>query len=178
MGLPQDIVERVTSYIRHQGTKSPAALAELVEAGQAKLLEVVDGVNEARAARKPAPDEWSLRELMLHVVSAESGVAAMVAKLSDGSLDAAAVTQERSQRMAGMTRPDDGVTFAALLDELRQVNERTLHAVRAIPENADRSAKPYHPFFGPLDVFEWAAFQRVHDEDHVQHAKKILEATA
>jgi hypothetical protein len=27
-----------------------------------------------------------------------------------------------------------------------------------------------------LNCKEWAAFQRVHDEDHVQHAEKILAA--
>jgi len=174
--LPQDVVERVLSYIRHQGEKSPAALAELVEAGQAKLLDAVAGVDEAIASKKPAADEWSVRELMLHVVSAESGVAHVVGRLSVGAIDAAGSTKESSQRLIGVARPDDGITFAALLDELRTVNERTLAAVRAIPASADRSAKPHHPFFGPLDVFEWAAFQRVHDEDHVQHAKKILEA--
>jgi hypothetical protein len=174
--LPQDVVERVLWYIRHQGAKSPAAIAELVEAGQVKLLGAIAGVDERTASKKPAPDEWCLRELMLHVVSAESGVARMIGELSAGSMDASAVTSESSQRLIGMSRADDGVTFTALLDELHAVNERTLAAVRAIPAAADRSAKPHHPFFGPLDVFEWAAFQRVHDEDHAQHAKKILDA--
>ncbi|MEX0750590.1 MAG: DinB family protein [Dehalococcoidia bacterium] len=175
--LPQEVVDRVRSYIQHQGAKSPAALAELVEAGQVKLLAALGDVDERRASTKPAPDEWSLRELMLHVVSAESGLTSMLGQLSAGTMDAAGVTKERSQRMIGMSREDDGATFAALLGELRQLNERTLAAVRAIPETADRSAKPHHPFFGPLDVFEWAAFQRVHDEDHAQHAQKILDAT-
>lgn len=174
--LPQEVVARVTSYIRHQGAKPPGELADLVRAGQQKLLDAIGRVDEDCASRKPAPEEWSLRELMLHVVSAERGLAHMIGQISAGTLDATGSTQERSQRLVGMSQQDDGATFAELLAELRDVNERTLAAVRAIPEDADRSAKPHHPFFGPLDVFEWAAFQRVHDEDHAQHARKILEA--
>jgi hypothetical protein len=168
--LPQDVVDRVRGYIQHQGTKSPEALVELVAAGQAKLLDTVSSVGEARASVKPAPDEWSLRELMLHVIAAEDSVAGLIANLSGG----AAYTPP--ERAIGMQRTDDGVTFAALLDELRTVNERALAAVRAIPASPDVSNKPPHPFFGPLHVREWAAFQRVHDEDHVQHAQKILAA--
>jgi hypothetical protein len=33
-----------------------------------------------------------------------------------------------------------------------------------------------HPFFGELTAMQWAVFQRVHDEDHVQHVRKILAA--
>jgi len=57
--LPQDVVERVLSYIRHQGEKSPAALAKLVEAGQAKLLDAVAGVDEAIAVLKLCSHDWS-----------------------------------------------------------------------------------------------------------------------
>lgn len=172
--LPQDVVERVRSYIQHQGTKSPAAIADLVAGGQAKLLAAIDSVSDEQAARQPAEGEWSLRDLMLHVVAAEGSVAGMIARLASGDpLPAAA-----PERAIGMQRVDDGATFTALLAELRNVNQRTLEAVRAIPDAPDLETKPLHPFFGPLHVREWAAFQRIHDEDHAQHALKILAATA
>jgi hypothetical protein len=33
-----------------------------------------------------------------------------------------------------------------------------------------------HPWFGELNCREWAVFQRVHDEDHIRHAGKMVEA--
>jgi hypothetical protein len=174
MVLPQEVRDRVLGYIQHQGTKSPQALADLVAAGHEKYLAVIAGVDETRATKKPAPDEWCMRELMLHVLTAQSGLQLAVARLSLD--DGQSVGGGDARRLIGMAREDDGTPFAALVDELRGLNERTLAAIRAIPEDADLSRKPEHPFFGPLNVREWAAFQRVHDEDHAQHAGKILGA--
>jgi hypothetical protein len=47
-----------------------------------------------------------------------------------------------------------------------------------MPEQPNIELKSPHPFFGPLNASEWAVFQRVHDEDHAQHAQKIIAATA
>jgi len=170
--LPQDVVERVRGYIQHQGAKPPESIAGLVAAGQAKLLDACAGIDEGRASRRPAEGEWSLRELMLHVITAEAAVATLLGHLSNGTSGTV------PDRVLGMQREDDGATFAALLDELRETNARMLEAVRAVPPSVDLSRTPKHPFFGPLNAWEWAAFQRVHDEDHVQHAQKILAATA
>jgi hypothetical protein len=71
---------------------------------------------------------------------------------------------------------DDGRPFAALLDDLRALDDEMLAAIRDLPAPPDTSITPAHPFFGPLNCLEWAAFQRVHDEDHVQHAGKIIAA--
>ena len=49
-----------------------------------------------------------------------------------------------------------------------------LETILGLPDAPDTSITPPHPFFGDLNCREWAAFQRVHDEDHIQHAAKIL----
>ena len=60
--------------------------------------------------------------------------------------------------------------------QLRELNVRFLGEVSGMPAEPNLEEKAPHPFFGPLNCKEWAAFQRVHDEDHVQHAQKILAA--
>jgi hypothetical protein len=75
-----------------------------------------------------------------------------------------------------MTRDDGGEPFAGLVGELEKVNAQMIETIVAMPEAPDTAIKPAHPFFGPLNCLEWAVFQRVHDEDHVQHAGKILKA--
>jgi hypothetical protein len=170
--LTEDVRNRVTSYLQHQGTKSKDALADLVRTSQQRYLDVVSAVSDEIAARKPAEDEWSVRELTRHVVAAQRSVADLIWHT--------ARKQPPPPRPAGlgMTVDDDGRPFAAWVDELRAANEKVLETIIGLPDAPDTSIKPAHPLFGPLNCREWAAFQRVHDEDHVQHAAKILAAVS
>ena len=71
-------VSRVQSYLQHQGTKSKEALADLVRTSQQRYVDAVSAVSDELAARKPADDEWSIRELTRHVVTTERFVAALI----------------------------------------------------------------------------------------------------
>ena len=171
--VSEDIAARVRSYIQHQATKSREAIVDLVATSQGRYAEIVGGVSDDVANRKPAPDEWSIRELTLHVVTTQASVARMMAEASRGHRP----TPE--DRGIGMTRSDNpSQPFASVVDELRAVNADMLAAIREMPEPPDTSVMTPHPFFGPLNCLEWAVFQRVHDEDHVQHANKILAAVS
>jgi uncharacterized protein (TIGR03083 family) len=165
--VTDDVRERVLLYIRHQAGKSRDAIVALVTSSQAALLDVVSGVDEATASRSPAEGEWSIRDLLRHVVSAEDGVAKIVAGLAVGQPPA-------GERRAGSQVEDDAA--AALVERLRASNQRLLDAIAAMPVQPNTTAVAAHPFFGDLNCLEWAVFQRVHDADHEQHAKKILAA--
>jgi hypothetical protein len=173
--LPQDVRDRVTGYIRYQATKPRASIIDLVQTSQQRYLDVIGGLDDAAATKKPAPDEWSIRELLRHVILAGQDVALLVEHLSRGALPPPAIAGRRG---AGTQIDDDGRPLAALVEQLRGVNGSMIAAIRSLPESPDLEAKAPHPFFGPLNCVEWAVFQRVHDEDHVQHAQKIIAATA
>jgi hypothetical protein len=168
--FPEEVRDRVTSYIQHQGAKSPEALVELVKTSQLRFLDAVSGVGDDLAARKPAPEEWSLRELIRHVIDAEESVALLIHHLSRGGRPPA------SERGPGRMVEDDGRPFSDYVEQVRTINQNLIYAVEGMPADPNLDEKAPHPFFGPLNCKEWAAFQRVHDEDHVQHAKKILDA--
>ncbi|MEX0750320.1 MAG: DinB family protein, partial [Dehalococcoidia bacterium] len=76
----------------------------------------------------------------------------------------------------GMIPADDGRPYAEALAELRQRNADLLDAVRSLPDAPNLEMQLPHPFFGPLNCLEWAGFQRVHDLDHIQHARRIIAA--
>jgi hypothetical protein len=168
--VSDDIRARVTSYIQHQGAKSKDALADLVRTSHTRYLDVVSGVPDEVAVKKPADDEWSIRELTRHVIATERYVTDVIAYTSRG--------QRPPSRPAGlgMTIDDDTRPFADWVGDLRAANAKMIETILALPEAPDTSLTPAHPFFGPLNCREWAVFQRVHDEDHVQHAGKILAA--
>src|SRR5581483_11321267 len=132
-------------------------------------LGVLASVDDATSRRAPAGDgEWCLRDLVRHVIDAEDLVVALIAATQRGEAPA-------RRGGIGSMIDDDGRPWAALLDDLRATNARMLDATRGLPAAApDGAAK--HPFFGELDCREWAAFQRVHDADHIQHAQRILDS--
>ncbi len=169
--FPDEVRDRVTSYIQHQGKKSPEALVDLVRTSQQRYIDVIASLSDDVAAKTPAPGEWSVRELTLHVIDAQSGVSSLVQLLAIG---------ERPKGGAGPGRmiDDDGRSFEKYVQMLREVNARMLDAISNLPPQPNLEEAAPHPFFGPLNCKEWAAFQRVHDEDHVQHAQKILAALA
>ena len=172
--LPTEVRDRVIGYIQYQAQKPHATILELVEKSQQRYIDVVSALGEGAAAKKPAPDEWSVRELICHVISAERGVALFVHHLSRGERP----PPSNDTREPGLAMPDDGRPFAAFVDELRATNETMLRAIRELPESPNLDERSPHPFFGQLNCAEWAVFQRVHDEDHIQHAQKILAATS
>ena len=168
--VTDDIRARVTAYIQHQGTKTPAAIADLVRTSQQRYADLVGGISDEVAVKKPAADEWSIRELTRHVLTTERFVTGLIWHIARG--------QEPPPRPGGlgMTVDDDARPFSGWVGELRAANEKMLETILGLAESAETSITPAHPFFGPLNCREWAAFQRVHDEDHVQHAGKILAA--
>jgi len=170
VNIPDDVRARVVSYIQHQGAKSKDGLADLVRTSQQRYVDVVAAVSDEIAAMKPAADEWSIRELTRHVATTERFVADLIWHSARG--------QEPPPRPGGigMTIADDARPFAGWVAELRDANAKMLETILGLPDAPDIAIKPAHPFFGPLNCREWAAFQRVHDEDHVQHAGKILAA--
>ena len=171
--VSEDIAARVTGYIQYQARKPREAIVELVAASQQKYLDAISGVDEEASARTPAPGEWSHRELLRHVIGAQDGVRLLVHHLSRGETP----PPGERPRGIGMMIEDDARPFSALLAELRDVNAAMLRAIRELPAQPNLELKSPHPFFGPLNCLEWAVFQRVHDEDHAQHAQKIIAAT-
>lgn len=176
--LPEGVVERVTSYIQHQAKKSRESIADLVAHSQTRLLDTVGAQSEADALRRPevkaegeteGETEWCLRELMRHVVAAEASVARVVTLLASGEALPAG-----DRRALGMMRPEDDAPYSAIIDELRASNAAMLDAIRSMPAEPNMELTYDHPFFGPLNCVQWAVFQRIHDEDHIQHAQRII----
>lgn len=168
--IPQDVRDRVVSYIQHQSKKSRGSIIDLVAHSQQRLIDTVGAVSEEDALKRPAGEvEWCLRELMAHVVTAEAGVANAVTTLASGT-----PMPPTDRRLAGMARSYDGKPYSAIIDDLRATNAAMLDAIRNMPDEPNTTLTFDHPFFGPLNCLEWAVFQRVHDEDHIQHAQRII----
>lgn len=169
-----DIQARRDEYlaIMHaHGTKSPEAIVTSVRKTQADLLATYRSVPDERAGRKPGADEWSLHELAVHTVFTERLVAKLIHHAARSTIPP---PEDLEGAGIGMMPTNESRSYRQVLDDLERTNGDLLQAVRDLPAEPDLAFKVPHPFFGELNCLEWAGFQRVHDLDHIQHARKIL----
>jgi hypothetical protein len=167
--VTEDARQRLVSYLGHQASKDVPVLVELIEQQRATLLALVDGVSEEQAAFRPAPDQWSVADVLRHVIAAEEGVARIVESLACGVVP-------EGQRALGSHIPDEAQPLAALIERLRAARADLLARVRGWPASPDLAATFEHPLFGPLNCKGWVAFQRLHDADHIVQLEQIKAA--
>ena len=160
MVLPDEARRTVVSYLTHQGKKDVSAVVEVIERERRRLLDLLADVSQEQAEFAPAPGQWSIREIVEHVVAAERGVLAIIARLAG-----VAAPPEQA--------PAAGRSLAELRQHLSGVRAQLMALAKRIPETVALDAKDDHFFFGPLNWKEWLAFQRVHDGDHIQQIETI-----
>ena len=166
MTLPADVREQVLSYARHQAARSMAELAALMERTGAECSRCLDGVSEEQAGFRYG-DEWSIKQVLGHIVEATAVVNRGIADLAAGRQ-----AQEVGQigETPGVERP---------IDELRRsvadLWSETVRLVKPLPEDGDLATTRAHPWFGPLNFKEWIAFQRIHAIDHLRQMERLKE---
>ena len=167
VSVPDELKERVLSYIAHQSEKQPEGIAGVVEQGHDQLVGLLEGLSDEQAAFKASAEDWSVLEVLRHVVGSKRGVARRCSVLARGEASAS-------------FEPADEVGSFASLSEARAAldagHRELLASVRAPTPDANVDVTFDHPFFGPLNCREWAVFQRVHDGDHAGQIEKIKAA--
>ncbi len=159
-----DIREQALSYIRHQAAKSMDDLATLMERTGADCARCLVGVSEEQATFK-YDEEWSIKEVLGHMLVSGKGVNKEIANLVE---DRPSAREARMGVVAGADRT---------LEEMRQMLTdlwgETGRLVGSLPEDGYLERTWDHPLFGSLNFREWIAFQRMHAMDHVQQMEKV-----
>ena len=173
--VPDEIVERIRSYLAHNAAKEPRAITELVQTGHDQLGGLLEGLSEEQARFKPGPDDWSVLELLRHVVVTKRGVARVCETLARGE-------QPAGLGGEGEARAQDGVmgeefpSLAQARAATQEAHEQLLSFLGRLSPAANTEARFRHFLFGDLNCREWAAFQRIHDGDHAGQIEKIRAA--
>ena len=166
LSIADDRKALAVAFLRDGGSKRAAEIEAIVEEGHAALLRAIEGLSDEQSKFKPGPDEWSVLELMAHVVTAKQIVGVLSAGLAEGTLppgfgsplEAAAaqdgVTVSRFETLEAARAAADSA-HTVLLNFVRSADG---------PVNVDMTFR--HFVFGALNCREWAVFQRLHDDDH------------
>lgn len=118
----------------------PSTAAELAEAArklyadrQADITKRLEGVTEAEAGRKPAPNEWNLKELVAHFIACERDLQSWVAQmLNDREVgDSLEFRPNVTLRLDGIVARYP--TLPALLEELKRADDESVALLAALP---------------------------------------------
>jgi hypothetical protein len=163
-----------------------------LDASRGRLLDSVAHVHPSFAEISPRDGVWSVAEILTHLALVEAGVAKLVARsvlwgkekgvgpeTSDesvlSSLDSFSLV-ERPRPLAAperVTPPQD-----SRMDEaLRSLadSRRALKDALAEGDGMDLAviSRP-HPYFGDLNLYQWAVFIGKHEERHMHQIERAL----
>jgi hypothetical protein len=176
--IPDDRRAAVIAFVREGASGPVGEIESIAQEGHDALLAALAGVSEPQAAFKPAAGDWSILELMAHVVTTKQIVATLCRNLGEGHLPPGFGPQFEEQAA------QDGVTitrFATLAESLlaaEAAHADLLTTVRRLSGAADGDVRFRHFLFGALNCREWAVFQRIHDGDHTPQIASIKAAPA
>lgn len=153
------------------------------------LLNSLDGVSEANAAKKPAADRWSVLECVEHLALTERGIfAAMQATLKSpvSSEEDRAKTRGKAE-VLGKFMPDRSRHAAAPVEVAPKGMFKTLADARAAFEAARKDTISFvsatdlplhshvtrHFAFGELDAYQWFVLMAGHVERHTKQVNEV-----
>ena len=161
--------------------RSVPEIYEHIDRTRARLLSAVEGLSGEQQAFSPAPDRWSVAELVEHLSIVEGNVVALLGKLLVKAEESGAAAPDsfgpvsieefvERARVVKYEAPERiRPTGLALADSLARLQDSraALHDLRPRVERADGRALRFpHPALGPLDLYQWLAVLGLHEERH------------
>lgn len=173
-----------------------AELLDYLDSRRALLRAAVEGVPAEQRSRRPAPDRWSVADVLEHLTLVDGGVARLLAKhvaeapanglVAEtsatpllGTMDLTRVLdRERPITAPERVQPREGLDAAAALAALERTRVALCEAVLAADGLALGALTAPHPVLGPITLYEWIAFVGAHEERHTAQIHEIARTLA
>jgi uncharacterized damage-inducible protein DinB len=176
----------------HAPSSRAAQLLTHLDTHRAALLDTLRSIPPELHLRKPAPDRWSVAEVVEHLALVEprltqllSSRIAQAPPLTDASatrdgdvssrLDHARVLDRGRPITAGeAVQPRQSLPVEESLATLTEYRER-LRALVSGSDGLDLAAVTHpHPALGPLDLEQWILFVGSHEARHTAQIREIV----
>ena len=164
-----------------------SGLAEL-ERTRAAVVQSTKGLSEAQWKFKPAPDRWSVAEVLEHIVVTEewllqttsqkvmqapAGKADRDYKAADKLVLTAIADRSQKAQAPEPVQPSGRWAPRETLDRFLKARQQTVAFLRSTPGLRDHVTES--PLGQPLDAYQWLLFISAHCE---RHTKQMLEVKA
>jgi hypothetical protein len=156
---------------------TPAELADRIRAEyrevHRKITDVVSGLGDEQAAKRPAEGEWSVKELVGHFVLCERDFQSWVADMLHDN-----VIEDYLEYRPNSTERIDALiarlgSLAALLEELALAQEESCALIAALPKHFTTWRKH---FYRRLAFWEMEIAEGHFDSEHAEQFKTAIEA--
>ena len=156
--------QRVREYLISQGEKYP--FKELwVRAVGARLevIKEVSDVSQVQADFSFDEDEWTISEILEHVIASTNRVTDLISNLASGRVgDSSNIDPPRQLSHSNIDELRKGILEGAFQWTAMTDN---------LPDSPNMENDSNHGFFGDLHAGGWYMFQRVHDLDHLNQIR-------
>jgi hypothetical protein len=162
------------------------ALWEDLEAARRDLLREVDGLSQAQADWRSAAEEWSVGEILHHLLLGEINTGKLTTKLTRDaagasrlfppdlrSFDPLPPRRPGGEVAPALVRPDAGRPIHELFAELEAVRQRTRQSIERLAGLDPRQLIWEHGAFGPLNLAQWWMLQAAHDREHLAQLRRV-----
>jgi hypothetical protein len=169
-----------------------AAVISYADAARTELLGAVDAIPEELREARPTESQWSVAEVLEHLVRVETGVAKLMA-LKIGELQASAeppheapemvdivtsrfeIVADRAQAIEAPERvvPQGEMSAGAARVALQATRGVLLDQLHAGDGLAYSGVLHPHPFLGTLDLYEWVYFLGAHERRHADQVRAL-----
>ena len=178
---------KAKEYLEQQGSRRNAAqIRERVAAGFSALEEFLDGVSEVEARARPLDDEWTIQEVVDHLVATHRPSVVELRELLENRRPTGGPIPAALQSAHPMER-----RWTDLLNDLKRVQAEAVEVLATRPDTptaarapvvmvinvkeADGREAPLH-WIEELDWKAYAIVFRLHEIDHLNQMKKVLAA--
>ena len=166
----QDEQQKLGGYLKSQGAKlSAEQIRDRIQEAADEFLGVVQDVGEPVARKSPAAGEWSLAEVLDHVLYTLERITGVVGGLVAGRKPAAPLETGATSGIAGLPWPE-------LLARLRRSQASLSALLTANRHEPHVDLRVLEGYFGELNWKEYALILRLHYKDHAGQVRKTLEA--
>ncbi|MEE8349986.1 MAG: DinB family protein [Acidobacteriota bacterium] len=170
--------------------KMDAAL-EVLDQSRDQVVALIEGISQADSERRPGPDEWSVGEIIHHLLLVEQRHSqSMLAQITGDpgeSLDLQQVLATRRMPLEDMadvsksgkgkapegTRPTHGLILTELVQELRQFRSQTKSQLLSHRSRDLDDLWWEHPRFGAMTLYERIRLIGYHDLKHLAQLARV-----
>jgi hypothetical protein len=167
------------------------ALWSELESVRAEVLGEADGLSQGQADWRPSEKEWSVGEVVHHLILAEVATGKLTTKLTREADAAGAsrgfpadlvafkpfpATPPGAADAPEVVWPERGRPIGELLSTMRATRERSRQSIEKLGSTDPRPLKFKHFRFGELDLSQWWQLQAHHDGLHLAQIRAIKAA--
>lgn len=159
------------------------------EDSKSALLLLVQDINDKDLNTKINESEWSLTQVLTHIIESEVGISKYLYKKSKdlSSLPSTTVTSwikskflnrflksdKKRKAPKVVSNPPNDFTFEELTQKWDEARSRLVNTINNLPKSAHSKAIFKHPVVGYLNIKQTVEFMTYHIDHHVYQVERI-----